>query len=72
MPIFEFQCNKCGKKFEKLCRGDEKVNCPKCKGKNVKKLFSTFATKTERNISMMSSKSSCGSCSATSCDTCSH
>ncbi|KPK78843.1 MAG: FmdB family transcriptional regulator [candidate division Zixibacteria bacterium SM23_73] len=44
MPVYEYKCQKCGHKFEKLVFAKEKINCPKCKSKNLKKLFSVFAT----------------------------
>jgi predicted nucleic acid-binding Zn ribbon protein len=56
MPVYEYQCAKCDEKFEaylrRACaaeaatasrrREDEKVACPKCRAKKVKKLFSVF------------------------------
>ncbi len=63
MPLFEFICKKCGKKFEKLVfsTDTEKLSCPECKSENVEKQFSTFSAN-----SSGSSKSSghhcCGSC----------
>ncbi len=43
MPIFEYTCDHCNYKFDKLVvhRGT-KVSCPLCQG-DVKKLMSTFA-----------------------------
>lgn len=35
MPIYEYNCEKCGKTFEKLIRasdGDKKIECPDCGG----------------------------------------
>lgn len=44
MPIYEYSCNKCNNHFELLTFGNGKeVKCPKCKSKNIKKDFSTFA-----------------------------
>ncbi len=44
MPIFEYKCADCGKKFEQIVRsGDEQNSCPACQSKNVKRLFSGFA-----------------------------
>ena len=42
MPIYEFECKKCNKRFEKLMLiSDEKnVECPECHSKNVDKLIS--------------------------------
>ena len=36
MPIFEYACDSCGTKFEKLVRrsGDE-IECPQCAGKHL-------------------------------------
>ncbi|MBN1163686.1 MAG: zinc ribbon domain-containing protein [Candidatus Krumholzibacteriota bacterium] len=44
MPIFEYECNKCGEKFEELVASPEqKVQCPACSSKSVEKQFSLFA-----------------------------
>ena len=43
MPIYEYKCQKCGYKFEKLLLGKEKIKCPKCSDDTVEKLFSTFS-----------------------------
>ncbi|MFZ5571354.1 MAG: FmdB family zinc ribbon protein [Thermodesulfobacteriota bacterium] len=43
MPIYEYECNACGKGFEKLMmQGDseEGTECPRCRSVNVKKLMS--------------------------------
>jgi putative FmdB family regulatory protein len=45
MPVFEYQCNDCKTKYEvyhKTLNNTDKVNCPKCKSANSKKLFSAF------------------------------
>lgn len=43
MPIYEFQCEACDHRFEKLLfRSDEMFgNCPECGAKQVKKLLSS-------------------------------
>ena len=47
MPIYEFKCNECGKKFSKIVmKKDDLIECPKCKSKNVKKLMSSFSAST--------------------------
>jgi putative FmdB family regulatory protein len=45
MPIFEYQCDDCGTKFEKLVRrlGGEDVLCPSCGERKLTMQFSTFA-----------------------------
>jgi putative FmdB family regulatory protein len=42
MPLFEFMCKKCNKKFEILVFDKEKVECPECKNNKVVKQFSGF------------------------------
>ncbi len=46
MPIFEYRCEDCGTKFEKLVRraGDASdVECPSCGQKHLTQELSTFA-----------------------------
>ncbi len=48
MPIFEYLCEDCGSKFEKLVRnagqnGSSGVRCPSCGQEHPKQQFSTFA-----------------------------
>ncbi|MBI4874005.1 MAG: zinc ribbon domain-containing protein [Acidobacteria bacterium] len=46
MPIFEYKCDDCGSRFEKLIRraGDETgMLCPSCGQARVAKQLSTFA-----------------------------
>jgi putative FmdB family regulatory protein len=44
MPIFEYRCQDCGTRFEKLIRGEStEVLCPGCGKERVEKQLSTFA-----------------------------
>jgi putative FmdB family regulatory protein len=46
MPIYEYRCEECGRKFEQLRRmseADKDVICPKCESRKVKRQVSTFA-----------------------------
>ncbi|HZO52263.1 MAG TPA: zinc ribbon domain-containing protein [Bryobacteraceae bacterium] len=45
MPIFEYVCEDCGTKFEKLVRNGASVACPGCGQDHLKQQFSTFAAK---------------------------
>ena len=63
MPIFVYECKKCGEKFELLMgvtAEKPKMLCPKCQSKKIIKLLSTS------NISMGKSSSG-GSCSSGCC-----
>jgi len=46
MPIFEYACDECGTKFEKLVRRTEEadaVRCPSCGQDHLTTQYSTFA-----------------------------
>jgi len=48
MPIYEYACESCGSKFEKLVRRSEDVldsGCPSCGQKHLKQEYSTFAAR---------------------------
>lgn len=69
MPIYEYHCPKCDQVFETLVMGSkEKVRCPECECKGVKRVLSGFAHKSEGK--MVSSNSGCASCSGGTCATC--
>ncbi|HID86080.1 MAG TPA: zinc ribbon domain-containing protein [Anaerolineae bacterium] len=47
MPIYEYQCQKCGATFEKFVRSSSaqiELRCPECGSEEVRKVFSLFAT----------------------------
>ena len=46
MPIYEYLCQDCGNKFEKLVRRSDNAlenACPSCGQKHLKQEYSTFA-----------------------------
>ena len=52
MPTYDFLCGKCRKKFSLTMSVSEyektKVQCPKCKSKEVKQQISSFQTITSK------------------------
>lgn len=47
MPVYEYECSKCGERFEQrrnVDDSDSEVSCPKCKAREPRRLFSRFAT----------------------------
>lgn len=43
MPLYEYRCGKCEKRFETLVRSDrQKVGCPHCRSRKVEKIYSIF------------------------------
>ncbi len=43
MPIFEYLCKGCGKKFEAIVYGKQQAECPQCNGTQLEQQLSTFA-----------------------------
>ncbi|MCK4431122.1 MAG: zinc ribbon domain-containing protein [Candidatus Aminicenantes bacterium] len=70
MPIYEFTCKRCGKRFETLVSigAEKKVSCLECGSKDVQKLFSSFGI--GGGSSRISSSNSCPTCTTTTCSTC--
>ena len=58
MPIFEYECKKCGHRFEALLKSasDAAPKCPECGASDAKRLLSRFAaaSKTEFGSCRMS------------------
>jgi putative FmdB family regulatory protein len=47
MPLYEYICQTCDERFEKLIRGDtraQQIVCPSCASAAIKRALSTFAT----------------------------
>ena len=65
MPIFEYQCSNCEKKFSELRKGlekDEAIACPECSSSETKRLVTGFA------VGSIGGSSSAGACaSSASC-----
>ncbi|MCK4591324.1 MAG: zinc ribbon domain-containing protein [Candidatus Latescibacteria bacterium] len=71
MPLYEYKCQNCGKKFEELINSGqgEAIHCPHCSSNEVQRMLSTFGCGT-KNGSETASDSSCSLCSSGSCSTC--
>ncbi|MEO0075387.1 MAG: zinc ribbon domain-containing protein [candidate division WOR-3 bacterium] len=70
MPLYDFECLNCKKTFEDLImhyKKSQKICCPNCGSKNVKRLISLFGVAgTEKKVS----SSSCHNCSTKNCSSC--
>jgi putative FmdB family regulatory protein len=47
MPIYEYECRKCGKRFEVLQRINEdnsRVRCPRCNADTPQRVLSSFSS----------------------------
>jgi len=71
MPLYEYSCKACGKRFERLVSPgkDKEVVCDACGSADVKKMISCFGIG-GGSSRIKASSSSCASCSAKSCSTC--
>ena len=65
MPIYEYECNQCGKSFEKMVRfseADQIPACPKCENKDTHKKISIVVSFGSSSFGALGpSSSSCGS-----------
>jgi putative FmdB family regulatory protein len=54
MPLYDYQCKKCGEKFEVrqfYGQDSSKMKCPKCNEPNPRKLITGFSTSGSGNPS---------------------
>ncbi|MFN3484750.1 MAG: FmdB family zinc ribbon protein [Planctomycetota bacterium] len=43
MPLYEYLCGRCERRFERLVRSsDAAVDCPECGSRDTRRLFSVF------------------------------
>jgi len=74
VPIYEFRCQKCGHRFEKLCAMGEdgkNLKCPECGTSKPNRIMSAFRAKgggKEENSG--GATSGCGSCTSSNCSSC--
>jgi putative FmdB family regulatory protein len=61
MPIFEYICKDCKKRFEALIYGAQQPQCPLCRSENLDQQLSVFAV---RAASAGAGCSSAGECPA--------
>jgi putative FmdB family regulatory protein len=47
MPLYEYDCLKCGERFEVLIRGPQTVVCPACGHDGLERVYSGFAVSSD-------------------------
>jgi len=61
MPIFEYICKECDRRFEIVIRGSELPVCPSCSSQDLDQQLSSFAVGSSQK-GFAASPSPCGSC----------
>jgi len=76
MPIYEYLCESCGDKFEKLVRRTEdalEAGCPSCGEKHLAQQYSTFAARggasSETGFTPAETRGDGGGCGGPMCGT---
>jgi putative FmdB family regulatory protein len=67
VPIFEYICSDCGKKFEAILYGSKQAQCPSCQSSKLEQQLSVFAVAGGREA-----KSSAADFGGGPCGTCGH
>ena len=62
MPIYEYICSNCSKKFEALVQGKNKPACPECKSTHLEQQLSVFAVAGGSAKSGGAQTGPCGAC----------
>jgi len=68
MPLYEFFCDKCGAKLERLCKiGEfgEQLTCPQCGGIGLSRLVSGFSAP-----GVKGGQDKCAGCKGDCCSSC--
>ena len=65
MPIFEYECRKCGAKFETIVGASAaNVSCKRCASADVYQLLSVFAVARPSTATTSTEPGPCGACGA--------
>lgn len=75
MPLYEYQCEKCGSRFaarRSIAARDEGVVCPDCAAAEIVRLVPMFAAFTHEDGGRTKSigPSPCSGCAGADCQTC--
>ncbi len=76
MPLYEYACQNCGKKFDALRSikdADSPLDCVSCQSHDTKRQLSTcFSHSAGGSSSSPSAGGGCGGCSGGACGSCHH
>jgi putative FmdB family regulatory protein len=80
MPVYEYQCQECDKRFEALrpmSQIDAPIACPRCQATHVRRAISVFAAISREagggsRMVASSTPGGCGGCAGGNCASCGH
>jgi putative FmdB family regulatory protein len=74
MPMLDFQCKKCGIKFEELvyAHNRDQVRCPTCSGNELERVYAGKCLFGSLSSGGRTGSSSCAGRSCAGCGGCSH
>jgi len=76
MPIYEYRCADCEKKFEKrrrMSQADDEIACPECGSKQTSRglsMFAAFSRGSSGSTTSVGGGSGCAGCGSHSCGSC--
>lgn len=73
MPVYEYECQECGRRFDALrsmSQADAPIACQGCESQNTSRALSVFFASSGGKI-IAGGNGGCGSCSGGSCSSCS-
>lgn len=75
MPIYEYQCIDCGKRFElirTISQADLSTECLNCHGRKTTRVLTTCYARTTGETTSSKSVGGCSGCSGKNCSSCGH
>ncbi|TFH36978.1 MAG: zinc ribbon domain-containing protein [Dehalococcoidia bacterium] len=73
MPLYEYECEKCGRRVEirqAVGQDGSQVACPSCGTVGLRRVFSSFFCAGSEDSGMSGGGSSCSTCSSGNCASC--
>ncbi|MGQ9606550.1 MAG: FmdB family zinc ribbon protein [Thermogutta sp.] len=67
MPLYEYECPNCGKRFEHLTREGEPPECPKCGSRQLTKLLSVASARVGKSTDLPPCGTNFGCCGGGAC-----
>jgi putative FmdB family regulatory protein len=74
MPVYEYACQECGRRFDALRRmkdADAPIPCVQCRSDRTLRKLSVFYAQSDGR-SVAGTSHACGSCAGGTCSTCSN